>query len=155
MPPLTEELDQTVQMIWSTMFDVPISRLPDGPDDGPDEVDLVTGLVHLEGAYEGAVLLRCPKALAVHLTTLIFEDVDTPPDADVRDAIGELSNMLAGNIKAVLPHPSRIGLPIVAFGSNYDLQVVGAEEVGWVNYDCEGTRFSVTLVRESEGTQSV
>ena len=32
-------------------------------------------------------------------------------DEDVADALGELANVLGGNIKSVLPGPSALGLP--------------------------------------------
>ena len=57
--------------------------------------------------------------------------------------------MLAGNVKSVLPHPTRIGLPVVALGSDYDLQVVGTEIVGDVGYRHAEEQVRVTLVQQS------
>lgn len=147
MPQFDEDLDETVQMIWSTMFGLPLTRQSEATtlSDGP----LVTGFVILEGAFDGAVLVRCPQSLAQQLTSLMFGD-DNPGQSDIRDAIGELANMTAGNIKAVLPHPSRIGLPVVAFGQDYHLQVLGTETAGTVTYECLGELMSMTLVRQEE-----
>jgi chemotaxis protein CheX len=43
---------------------------------------------------------------------------DTQPevvtDAEVVDALGELTNMIGGNIKSLLPAPSQLSLPMVA-----------------------------------------
>jgi chemotaxis protein CheX len=59
----------------------------------------------------------------------MFQGDGDPADDEVCDAFGELTNMVAGNIKALLPAPSSISLPTVAFGSHYDLIVVGTEPV--------------------------
>ena len=34
-------------------------------------------------------------------------------DEDIDDALGELANVVGGNVKAVLPGPSALGLPEV------------------------------------------
>lgn len=152
MPELDDELDQTVQIIWSTMFDLPITRLD--PAETGLQPPLVTGFVILEGEFDGAVMLRCPQQLASLLTAAMFGSGGDPGQSDIRDAIGELANMVAGNIKSVLPHPSRIGLPVVAFGNDYQLQVLGTVTAGAVAYQCAGERLTVTLVRqEHEGNE--
>lgn len=146
MPALDEELDQTVQLIWSTMFDLPMARV--NPDRMTADSPLVTGFVILEGEFDGAILVRCPQGLAVRLTDIMFGSEGPPAQSDIRDAIGELANMMAGNIKAVLPHPSRIGLPVVAFGNDYQLQVLGTVTAARVAYDFDGDVLTVTLVRQ-------
>jgi chemotaxis protein CheX len=37
-------------------------------------------------------------------------------DADVADAVGELVNMIGGNVKSLMPGPSALSLPVVAAG---------------------------------------
>jgi chemotaxis protein CheX len=106
----------------------------------------MTGAVHIDGAWEGAVMLQCPQDLANRLTSVLFKAEDTPSSDDVRDAMGELTNMLAGNVKALLPEPSRISLPTVAFGADYELSVVGTRAVATVSFTCEGSPLTVTLL---------
>jgi len=43
-------------------------------------------------------------------------------DEDVRDALGELANMLAGNLKSVLPSGVVLSMPSVIEGSDYSLR---------------------------------
>jgi len=38
------------------------------------------------------------------------------PDEDVADAVGELVNMIGGNVKSLMPGPSVLSLPVVAAG---------------------------------------
>jgi chemotaxis protein CheX len=67
----------------------------------------------------------------------------------VRDALGELTNMVAGNVKAMLPQPSAISLPTVAFGRHYDITVVGTRLVASVSFTSETHPFVVSLVQRS------
>jgi len=43
----------------------------------------------------------------------------------VRDALGELANMLAGNLKSVLPSGVVLSMPSVIEGSDYSLRICG------------------------------
>lgn len=79
---------------------------PGGPPDGP------AGCVQSTGAWSGGVLLRCDAALARTCAAILLAD-EPCDDAAVCDALGELTNMVAGNLKAVLPAPSRLSLPVV------------------------------------------
>jgi chemotaxis protein CheX len=45
---------------------------------------------------------------------------------EVSDALGELTNMVGGNIKGLLPAPSTLSIPSVAGGESYTLRVPGA-----------------------------
>lgn len=149
MPELDAELDQTVEMIWCTMFPSSLALTPGTPT---NPADCVTGFVMIEGAFDGVVLLRCPARLAATLTDAMFDTSGDPSADDVRDAVGEITNMLAGNIKTVLPHPSHIGLPVVALGRDYHVRVVGAKVVGDVGYLVDGEAVRVTLVRQYRET---
>jgi chemotaxis protein CheX len=117
-PPLITELidEATVQGIaeeaWSALvadeeFLVP---LPGGLPD-----DAVSSWVEIVGPWNGAVVLTTGRATAVELSRCLLAE-HAPPvldDEDVEDAIGELANVVGGNVKAVLPGPSVLGLPEV------------------------------------------
>lgn len=88
-------------------------------------------------------------ALATTLTTAMFQTGDEPCPDDIRDALGELANMLAGNVKALLPEPCAISLPAVAFGPDHHVSVVGTSPVATVAFTCAGERLFVTLLHQS------
>jgi CheY-specific phosphatase CheX len=147
---LDDELDQTTTLVWSTMVGLPLRRVNGPSTPGPGTNGHVTGLVNLEGAYEGALMVNCSMTLAARLASVMFA-TDTEADAsDIRDAVGELANMVAGNIKAVLPHPSQIGLPVVAFGNDFSIRVLGGEVAGEVVYVSDEAPLAVTLVRRAD-----
>lgn len=56
----------------------------------------VTVYVDLEGPRSGALALRCRKDLATHVTGTLLGLEVTEIDDDVKDALGELANIIAG-----------------------------------------------------------
>lgn len=143
---MREDIVEIAQSIWETVFVVPL-EVGSGGMLGPDPA--MTGSVQIDGAWQGAVMLQCPQVLATMLTALLFQGEGPPPPEEVRDAMGELTNMFAGNVKALLPQPSRISLPTVAFGADYELTVVGTRAVATVSFTCEGSPLTVTLLERS------
>lgn len=146
MDTLDIEIEGITQMIWETLFELPIRR-DDASALGVEPT--VTGIVHIDGAWHGAVMLRCPVPLAVALAAAMFQGDTEPSFDDVRDALGELTNMIAGNLKSLLPQPCVISLPAVARGTDYDIGVLGTAVVATVPFVCDGRPLIVTLVKRT------
>lgn len=142
------DLEAITRTIWGTLFELPLSVADAAAPLGPSTV---TGIVHIDGAWAGAVVLRCPMALARMLTAAMFQTDLDPSDADVGDALGELVNMTAGNVKALLPEPCGISLPAVAFGRDYQLNVIGTAVVATAQLICAGHPLEVTLLHGTSG----
>jgi chemotaxis protein CheX len=79
----------------------------------PPPAEVVSAWVDIIGPWNGSVVLTCAPATAEALTeSVLMTRPPTVVDAeDVADALGELANVLGGNIKSVLPGESRLGLP--------------------------------------------
>jgi chemotaxis protein CheX len=144
MVTISADIEGITRMIWATLFDLPL-ELGDALEFVPKSS--VTSCVQIDGGWDGALVVKCPLALAQTLTAQMFEVESTPDLNDVRDALGELANMLGGNVKALLPAPSQISLPAVAVGSDYELSVVGTNEVASVSFNCDGQPLLVTLLQ--------
>jgi len=77
----------------------------------------VTGMVGLTGKTTGIVALSLPQDFALTITERLIAEHRTEIDADVVDAIGELTNMIAGAAKARLESLQlSLGLPTVIIG---------------------------------------
>ena len=144
--PFESDIEDIITTIWSTLVDVPIER---GAGDCPSDASTVTGIVHIEGAWRGAVLVRCPVALASLVTASMLQCETEPTDDEIRDALGELTNMVAGNVKALLPAPSAISLPTVAFGKQYEISVVGTRNVATVPFVSESYPLVISVVQRA------
>ena len=113
--PITELLDAaTVQSIADEVWP---SLVGDGeafvPVPVPPPAEVVSAWVDITGPWNGSVVLSCAPATAEALTesVLMTRPPEVVDDEDVADALGELANVLGGNIKSVLPGDSRLGLP--------------------------------------------
>ncbi len=85
------------------------------PAPAPLPADACHARVEIVGPWTGAVVLSCGRDTAAELTVALLGE-HAPPvldDEDVDDALGELANVVGGNVKAVLPGPSVLGLPEV------------------------------------------
>ena len=72
-----------------------------------------------------------------------------PPDEvtshDVGDSLGELTNMVGGNIKSLLPSPSNLSIPSVAEGSDYSIWAPGTDLLAQLTLRCEGEPMLITV----------
>jgi chemotaxis protein CheX len=146
MATIGADIEGITRTIWATLFDLPLET-GGGRELGSESS--VTSCVQIDGEWHGALVLKCPMPLALTLTAQMFQAESTPELDDVRDALGELANMLGGNVKALLPAPSQISLPAVAVGSDYELSVVGTSEVACVSFTCGGQPLLVTLLHRA------
>lgn len=147
------DIEEIIGIIWTSLSDLPLKRVDHAQ---LAEEPAVTGFVSIDGAWDGAVMVRCPMTLATSLTTAMFRATSPPSFDDVRDALGELTNMVAGNVKALLPSPCNLSLPAVALGTDYALSVLGTTSLARVSFMCDDSPLVVTLLQRSAdvGTRS-
>jgi chemotaxis protein CheX len=91
------------------------------------DAEVVQASVAIHGDWSGEVSLEMTAVTAeiAARTMLHIEDAEVVEDGDVTDALGELVNMIGGNIKSLLPSGSTLGLPMVRHASG--ASVVEAE----------------------------
>ena len=91
-------------------------------DDHSPKYD-ISGIIGLSGKAIGTVVLSLSEAVAVKAaSTMLMCDMDEIND-DVIDAVGELTNMVAGAAKAELEeYELMVSLPNVITGRNHDVR---------------------------------
>jgi len=88
----------------------------------------LTGTVFLSGEWNGLVSLTCSSAAATAAAALMFgTSIDDVSPSDVLDAVGELVNIVGGNIKGMLPPPTGLSLPSVTDGTLHVDSRAGAD----------------------------
>lgn len=84
----------------------------------------VVATVQIVGEWQAAVRLDIDLALArqacANLVGLAPDDLSAQ---DIRDAAGELANMAAGSVKALCSPVSRLSLPSVAVGTDFEFTI--------------------------------
>ena len=69
--------------------------------------------ISISGKWKGNVTVSTCGALGQRIAAQMFrKDDDAVTGEDVVDALTELTNIIAGNIKAILPGPSQLSLPV-------------------------------------------
>lgn len=141
------ELTEITERVWTSLLEAPLLPRQPGQPGPAAGTRTITGCVQITGAWEGAVTVHCSLQLAKALTAAMFmvDPEDTTPE-EISDALGELANMVGGNVKALLPEPCRISLPAVADGMDYRLSVPGARPVTAVTWTCSGEPLMVRLL---------
>lgn len=78
--------------------------------------------VSVRGPWNGSVVLFCSRSLAKTAAAAMFGiEGGAVEDADARDALGEMTNIIGGNFKCVETtfdaEPGRLSLPVVTDGT--------------------------------------
>lgn len=145
------DLAEVVESVWTSMlgFEVVPSDEPYAYGDGSLHM---SGTVQITGCWDGAVMVEVTETLARHLAATMFglEDAELG-DEEVRDALGEMANMIGGNVKGMLVGDARLSLPTVAEGRDFRVSVPGSGVVRELTYRCEGFPMRVQLLTRIEG----
>ncbi len=120
-----EELTKAVQQVFFSLLGLKLqngngNRPPDFPPDRK-----VSAAVGINGDWNGAVVLECGTGTACHLAGMMMGlGAPSHVDDDVKDVIGEITNMVAGTFKNSLPGHSILTLPCFIEGSDYSMDII-------------------------------
>ena len=81
----------------------------------------ISGIIGLSGEVAGAVAISLKEATVLQVTSLITGKKHTTIDDDVTDAVGEIINIIAGNVKKHFEENLRItiSLPTIVKGKDH------------------------------------
>jgi chemotaxis protein CheX len=83
----------------------------------------ISGVVGLSGKAAGTVVVSLSEAVALRATSAMLMMDATEIDSDVIDAVGEITNMVAGSAKAELyEYELSISLPSVITGRGHEVR---------------------------------
>lgn len=141
-----KNLEECVEEVFQLMLGVHCEPSPCPP---AQEDESVTAVVGFGGALSGACVFRtggpASMKIAAKMTGMDFGEIDDT----VKDAIGEICNMLAGSWKGKVPQLSAncgLSVPAVITGRNYHLHVQAPEFRLDRCYRFEDACFDVTII---------
>jgi chemotaxis protein CheX len=124
-----DTLTEVLAQAWLTFVD-PGALLEPAPHDPGDAAPGLVAQVAVHGETPAAVAIAMDAAGARAVAERMLAGVGMGvEEADVIDAMGELANVLGGNLKALLPEGSTLTLPQV---SRTDAGSVGPGDPGGV-----------------------
>jgi chemotaxis protein CheX len=147
--PTVEDLSEIAEQVWKAYLD------PDGIRPLiPAESAVPSGTgysasVSLAGAWDGHVVVSC-SAEAARQAAAAFLGMDPAEVAaeDVTDVMGELANIVGGNVKSMLPPSTAVSLPhvVTGAGSHFPMTRRICELAGtWLDEP-----FSISMLQSAE-----
>lgn len=100
--------------VFSVMAGISLEECPKKLDEVHES--WVTAIVGFEGGYSGMVALHCSEALARRITAGLLQSTDEVDRQDLFDALGEVVNIIGGDIKLCLDRSGRkvlLSIPMV------------------------------------------
>ena len=142
------EISQFVTDTWSSLLGMEASPT-DKPFEPKGKGNTLAGCVQITGEWQGTLTLYAPREIGKKVAATIYGlDQAEVNDQQMRDVTGEITNILAGNIKSLFPPPCSLSLPSVAV-TDYNLHHPGSQTLTAVNFECEGLPFLVILLQEN------
>ncbi len=140
---LLPAISQIAGEVFATMLDLPVRPIDPPANDGPYTL---TAAVHYVGSWNGTLLLECSKAQAMEWGARLMELPAPIAAEDARDSLGELCNVLAGNLKPILPAGVGLSAPSVVAGTEYSFRVCGDTLCEALYLACPGGHFRLALI---------
>ena len=135
---LTEvDLNEVIESVWTSMLGYDVTQCDAILEHAP-EARVLVGCVQVTGDWELATLVHMPEELAIDVAATMFGMQANELSADeVRDALGEMANMIGGNIKGMLPGATRLSLPTISEGRDFRIGVPGAGVIASLTHECQ------------------
>lgn len=119
---IQEKLVESTNEIFSGMVMMEIAPLDSPPDRLGKLSNSITGMVGLAGIFKGVLAIHLPDAVAMAVTSNFLGMDVGEVNEDVHDAVGEIANMLGGNLKTILSSVGKdiqLSLPSTIAGEEY------------------------------------
>jgi len=128
---LVAEIVEATGSVLSTMLGMEVEARPGVTGaPGPGPLGGVSAMVGLVGPWIGAGAVSCNGKMACRLASqMLMREYDTVNE-DVLDAVGEVTNMIVGNIKTNLESTLgdlSLGIPTVTFGEHFATRSLAKE----------------------------
>lgn len=109
-----DDIVEIMDTIWASFFESEVFASE------PTEFSTHTrsGVIHVNGERETSINIKVDEDLAQHIASMMFgiEPADLS-DEEITDALGEITNMLGGSVKAYLTGEASLSLPTVITGT--------------------------------------
>lgn len=148
---MRDRIIEAAKEIFSSMLMMEISAVEDTNIKLHPLIDSISGVIGLAGTHKGVLAIHIPHQVAIAITSSFLGMDVEEINADVEDAIGELANMLGGNVKSILSEKGRdinLSLPTTISGQHYDYQTNKDAETIVIPLKCDTGQFAIELQLE-------
>jgi chemotaxis protein CheX len=144
------ELTEISKETWSSMLQIE-AEPSEGSIHWGGNLSVVRACVQIVGPFSMAVILECTQDSARAFASIMFGmDKAEVGLQETCDAVGELANIVAGNIKSLAPAPSQLSLPTVGEGDGFTLVVTHSRILERVAFQTESGPFVLSVFCRQE-----
>ncbi len=148
---LLEYLDKDVREIFSMMLGIEL--VPAKPSMTVRKFrNCVTAMVGFTGSYSGMASINIPENMALEFASIMLGMELTECDADVKDSLGEIANMISGSFKHHFVsdgHEVRLSTPSVISGEEYFMNFGSVSDTATIMFEHNEGHFMVNIYLEA------
>jgi len=140
-----DALQKAVNDLFTTMMGLTIVAEEITEDQGVIEKD-ITGMIGIVGDYKGVMTVYFPEAVAFFCISAMLGMEVTELDADTKDAIGEITNMIIGGAKNFIYEAGikcEITTPTVVVGKDYQVYSGAGVKKIVIPFSCDAGHFYI------------
>jgi len=124
----------STKQVFQTMLSMPID-VAASTSDSPISGNRVVGSVGFAGDVMGSIYIHVPGSFAKEMAAAMLgiEPDEIEDDDEVNDVIGEVSNMIGGDLKSRLcdaGFPCQLSIPNITRGTDFHI-----DTIGWVRHE--------------------
>ena len=135
-----------VSKTFETMVNLKVTRSTPVLKENQKTLYPISGIIGLSGSIVGTVILTMSESLALKAASVMLMDDLKTVDTDVLDAIGELTNMVAGNAKSQLEeYKLSLSLPNVIYGAGAEVYFPEHSQPITIPFDSEVGPFAIEV----------
>ncbi|SOD74511.1 chemotaxis protein CheX [Jatrophihabitans sp. GAS493] len=116
--PNKADLAELISAVWTSFMFEEILPIEDEAAAAKPTHNEVVASVSIMGGWSGQLILATTRACGTAVASTMFGSEDKVPDEELADAVGELANIVGGNVKSMLPSPSSLSLPQVVIDAH-------------------------------------
>ncbi len=139
----TGEVEQVVASAFETMMGLQVQPVNQPWCALPEHL---IATVQFNGAKRGALVVEMESAQARKFAGCLLGNEPETVDDDVRDAVGELANVIGGNLKAMVAPTAALSIPCVVDGSDFKIRVCGSTRLDRRAFAADGSVFWISWV---------
>ncbi|BCY15173.1 chemotaxis protein CheX [Actinoplanes sp. L3-i22] len=147
------DLAEMVEQVWEAYLDPEgVSPLMQTYDENqPSEVH---SSVSITGSWSGHIVYSSSRAAAQRAAAAFLAmELDEVSEEDISDTLGELANIVGGNVKAMLPPGAQLSLPQVVLAPESSARYPNTERISGVYGLWEGEPVSISMWQSSTDTK--
>lgn len=147
---LDEEINAITKNVWSSTFGIEPYLNNRSVVSSDNNGDFLVGHIKITGAWNGSVIIKCSVKLAYKIAAIWCEIKSEEVSInDILETVKELTNIISGHIKSLLPAPNKLSLPEKIEWNDYYKIISTSSVLNQMTFACENEPFGIVILQNS------